>query len=383
MHMLLRKPVVVYGASGYTGRLACESLTRLRIPFVAAGRNLARLEDVASEMRALGADCVAQAAEHTPLGLRDLLRGAKAVINISGPFSLLGHAVLDAALVEGCHYLDSTGEQDFMLDARREYGAAFEAAKLVLSPSAAYLWGLGSAAAEVCLETPGIDTLEAVYAPPSLQTVASLQSMIRSARRAGYGLVDGKLHLLPPADLRRVPVPGQKDRMAMRVGAGETTFLLDDPRVRGCDTWFANDTLGRIAPSFGLWNRLSHVISGERLDEWSDSLVLKFKKDPPPEEPESGRFVVVVNGQGSGGKVRAVLSGTSPYIVTGSMCAFAAQALLEGRASRFGYVSLGQTFGARYVLERLEEGGTSAVFERVPTPSARTRSGAVSATAEA
>ena len=37
------KPVVVYGASGYTGRLVCEYLREHNIPFVAAGRNKDRL----------------------------------------------------------------------------------------------------------------------------------------------------------------------------------------------------------------------------------------------------------------------------------------------------------------------------------------------------
>ena len=33
------KPVVVYGASGYTGRLICEYLREYNVPFVAAGRD--------------------------------------------------------------------------------------------------------------------------------------------------------------------------------------------------------------------------------------------------------------------------------------------------------------------------------------------------------
>ena len=32
-----KKPVVVYGASGYTGRLVCEFLRQYGIPFIAAG----------------------------------------------------------------------------------------------------------------------------------------------------------------------------------------------------------------------------------------------------------------------------------------------------------------------------------------------------------
>ncbi len=33
------KPVIVYGASGYTGRLICEYLREYNVPFLAAGRD--------------------------------------------------------------------------------------------------------------------------------------------------------------------------------------------------------------------------------------------------------------------------------------------------------------------------------------------------------
>ena len=41
-----KKPVVVYGASGYTGRLVCEFLRQYQIPFVAAGRNAEKIQEV-------------------------------------------------------------------------------------------------------------------------------------------------------------------------------------------------------------------------------------------------------------------------------------------------------------------------------------------------
>ena len=40
------KPVVVYGASGYTGRLVCEYLREYNLPFIAAGRDAARVQAV-------------------------------------------------------------------------------------------------------------------------------------------------------------------------------------------------------------------------------------------------------------------------------------------------------------------------------------------------
>ena len=40
------RPVVIYGAGGYTGRLVAEFLREYSIPFVAAGRNKAKLQEV-------------------------------------------------------------------------------------------------------------------------------------------------------------------------------------------------------------------------------------------------------------------------------------------------------------------------------------------------
>jgi hypothetical protein len=99
------------------------------------------------------------------------------------------------------------------------------------------------------------------------------------------------------------------------------------------------------------------------LDRWSDDLVHRLKKNPPPEDPETNRYVVVADGQGPSAKVRVVLSGTSAYVVTGFLCAAASQALLEGRAIRHGYASLSQAFGTRYALGRLAEIGTTMTVE--------------------
>ncbi|MEY4581446.1 MAG: hypothetical protein RL701_6149 [Pseudomonadota bacterium] len=364
----MKKPVIVYAASGYTGRLACEWLAKLGVPFVAAGRNLAKLESVVKPLRALGADCEASACEHTPEGLNKLLLGSRVVINISGPFSLLGREVVQAALDNGVHYVDSTGEQDFMFDLRRDFGQRFAAKELLLSPSAAFLWGPGAAAAELCLETPGIEDIETIYAPPSLQTVASLQSMFRSVRRGGDVIRDGSRTPADTTTAVHVQVPRRGKVGALCVAAGEATFLAGDARVRHCRTYFANDALARAATVFGAWEKLAnnvlgHFVAGEKLDRFTDAAVLRFKSDPPAEDPAAHRFIVQTVGIGAGQRVKVLLEGTSPYVFTGFTCALAAQELLAGRARRFGYASLGQAFGARHVLARFSEAGTETTYE--------------------
>ena len=86
-----KKPVVVYGASGYTGRLVCEYLRELHLPFIAAGRDSQRMQAVMDKIPGIEtADYEVVEVEHDVDALTKLFRGAKVVSNMVGPFSKYG-----------------------------------------------------------------------------------------------------------------------------------------------------------------------------------------------------------------------------------------------------------------------------------------------------
>ncbi len=117
------KPVVVYGASGYTGRLVCEYLREFNLPFVAAGRDKARIADAMSKVPGIDTiehDIVEVGHDVGPL--TELFDGASVVLNTVGPFAQLGGSVVEACLNAGCHYLDTTGEQDWLIVCDEKYG---------------------------------------------------------------------------------------------------------------------------------------------------------------------------------------------------------------------------------------------------------------------
>ena len=112
------KPVVVYGASGYTGRIVCEFLRDYGIPFVAAGRDGAKIK-ASMESNVAGietADYEIAEVNHDLESLTELFTGAKVVLNMVGPFARFGHETVQAALAAGAHYTDTTGEQDWVRD---------------------------------------------------------------------------------------------------------------------------------------------------------------------------------------------------------------------------------------------------------------------------
>src|ERR1700689_1733997 len=82
-----KKPVVIYGANGFSGRLIAEFLREYNVPFIAAGRSRARLEDVMS--RVPGIETAQYEIVETQSSVEELSRlfeGAKVVCNTAGPF---------------------------------------------------------------------------------------------------------------------------------------------------------------------------------------------------------------------------------------------------------------------------------------------------------
>src|SRR6202021_814953 len=117
------KPVIVYGASGYTGRLVCEYLRECHVPFVAAGRDKARIQEAMDKVPGIETvehEIVEVAHDVGPL--TELFDGAQVVLNTVGPFAQYGGEVVEPCLAAGCHYLDTTGEQDWLITCDEEYG---------------------------------------------------------------------------------------------------------------------------------------------------------------------------------------------------------------------------------------------------------------------
>src|ERR1700729_1911793 len=94
-----KKPVVVYGASGYTGRLVCEYLRELHIPFIAAGRDKARTQAVMDKIPGIEtADYAVVEVDHNVEALTKLFSGANVVSNMVCLFSKYGPVTVKACL---------------------------------------------------------------------------------------------------------------------------------------------------------------------------------------------------------------------------------------------------------------------------------------------
>jgi short subunit dehydrogenase-like uncharacterized protein len=111
--------VVVYGASGFTGRLVAEYLG-LRYgnsqSWAMAGRNASKLETVRDEIGAPADTPILTADASDSESLRALVKRARCIATTVGPYQLYGSELVQLCAEEGTHYVDLCGEPGWMHD---------------------------------------------------------------------------------------------------------------------------------------------------------------------------------------------------------------------------------------------------------------------------
>lgn len=122
--------VIVYGASGFTGRLVAEYLQRAYPPgsnvaWAMAGRDTAKVEGVKAE---IGASVpVIGANAHDPTSLEAMAKRTKVVLTTVGPYQLYGEPLVAACVKTGTDYVDLCGEPNWMAEMIARYGEAAKA----------------------------------------------------------------------------------------------------------------------------------------------------------------------------------------------------------------------------------------------------------------
>ena len=111
--------VVVYGATGYTGRLVAEYLSQQYgsggdVSWVMAGRSADKLAAVRDEIGAPADTPLITADASDPASLKAMVEQAKSVATTVGPYQLYGAELVAACAAAGTDYVDLCGETPFM-----------------------------------------------------------------------------------------------------------------------------------------------------------------------------------------------------------------------------------------------------------------------------
>ena len=132
--------IVVYGASGFTGRLVAEYLDAHyknggELKWAMAGRNLEKLAAVRDQIGAPADTPLIACDANDPASLAAMVASTKVVLTTVGPYQLYGEGLVAACAAQGTDYVDLCGEpvwMRFMVDAH-EAAAKASGARIVFS----------------------------------------------------------------------------------------------------------------------------------------------------------------------------------------------------------------------------------------------------------
>lgn len=119
--------VVVYGATGFTGRLVCEYLNQQigvndGLSWAMAGRSRDKLESVREELGIPDSVSLLITDADAPASIDAMVADTKVVITTVGPYQLYGSALVAACAAAGTDYVDLCGEPNWMAEMIQAHG---------------------------------------------------------------------------------------------------------------------------------------------------------------------------------------------------------------------------------------------------------------------
>jgi short subunit dehydrogenase-like uncharacterized protein len=124
--------IVVWGATGFTGRLVCEYLARTQgvngpLKWAVAARNPGKLSATCGEIATELVDCPVQslpmlvADSDDPDSLLALVRRARVIVSTVGPYAWYGSRLVEACAENGTDYCDLSGELQWIREMIRTF----------------------------------------------------------------------------------------------------------------------------------------------------------------------------------------------------------------------------------------------------------------------
>ncbi len=113
--------IIVYGATGFTGRLVAEHLVRTQPPggevsWAMAGRSADKLAEVRDLIGAPASTPLVVCDAADPAQLKAMVRRAKVIVTTVGPYQLYGSDLVAACVEAGTDYVDLCGESNWMAE---------------------------------------------------------------------------------------------------------------------------------------------------------------------------------------------------------------------------------------------------------------------------
>ena len=372
--------IVLFGATGYTGRLAAEAMVERGLSPVLAARSQAKLDALADE---LGGNLdTATADVSDPPSVAALVERGDVLVTTVGPFVRWGQPAAAAATTIGAHYIDSTGEPPFIREVFERYGPPADEAGIGMLTALGYDWVPGNLAGALALERAGdqatrVDVGYFITGRGAQMSGGTKASLVGVIAEPAFSFRDGRVQTERGAKrVRSFPV-GSKQLQGVSVGSSEHFALPRlSPRLREVNAylgWFGPASRGMQAMSActsvamkvpgvqGLWGKAAERVQGSTGGPDADK------------RSTSGSHIVGIAYDASGRQLsEAHLTGVDGYTFTGRMLAWGAHRAAGGQLKGTGALGPVDGFGLDALVEGCAWAGLSEEGASTASPAQRT-----------
>jgi short subunit dehydrogenase-like uncharacterized protein len=361
----MARPIVLFGATGYTGRLVAGALVKHGVRPLLAARNDVAVKKMAGELGGLDT-AVADVAR--PDTLRAIVDQYTVLVSTVGPFMRWGAAAVEAAIDAGAVYLDSTGEPPFIREVFEQRDGPARASGATLITAFGYDFVPGNLAAAMALErageratkvsvgyflTGGGGNFKEMMSGGTAASIAGVMLAPHFAFRDGRVVTERSAKRVRTFDARGKSLTG------ISIGCSEHLSLPRlYPSLREVDAY-----LGWFGPASRPMQAMSLLGSVPGVRSGSDKLSGRFVKGstggPGPEARAKSGSLVVAEAEDTSGSVieRVELRGVNGYTFTGEILAWGATQAAEHGVSGPGALGPVEAFGLRELETAFEEIG--------------------------
>ncbi|MDX2169765.1 MAG: saccharopine dehydrogenase NADP-binding domain-containing protein, partial [Deltaproteobacteria bacterium] len=317
--------LLLYGATGFSGRLIAQRACALGLSPILAGRDAARLGGLAREL-----GCEARA-----VGLEDAARlaatldGVAVLLNAAGPFTATTAPLVEACLAAGVHYLDISGEVPALAALARRHAQAAACGVMILPAVGFVVLPSDCLAAHVARRLPGATALTIAVSRTdalsrgSRRTILEQWGSIVAVRR------NGVLTSVPIGTRERRVDFGRGARPTAAVSWGDVVTAFHTTGIPNIETYLEVSPAERALFRF---NQQLSAIGGQAALRPLLGLPAALLGEGPSAQQRAGgsRVIVAEASDADGCTVRARLRTPEAYGFTALTAVAVAQRVLRG-----------------------------------------------------
>lgn len=336
--------LLIYGATGYTGKLIAAAAKAQGATPILAGRNAAKVQPLAEK---LGLPWLVVDLADGP-GLDRALNQVKAVLHIAGPFSATSKPMVDACLRTGRHYLDITGEID-VFEACAARNAEAKTKGVMLLPGVGFdVVPSDCLAAHVARRLPQAKRLTIGISGMGKASRGTAKTMVESLGtgtkvRRGGGIVS-----LPKAATRQIDY-GQGPALSVGISWGDVATAWHSTAIPDIDVYF--EAVGPIKRMATAGRLTQWILSQGWMKRFLKGRIDKMPEGPTDAERAASSHVLVAEATDArGNTVRSRLRTPEGYTLTSKTALEIARRVCAGEVKP-GFQTPSLAFGADLILD--------------------------------